>query len=83
MATKPKYTKMSLGTLSKGGQLVDDGKRAEAFWEHFNSQKMFLTDIGRINVYTIYISYSGQKYVFDVLDKPKKTRTFKANLKQA
>ena len=83
MATKPKYTKMSLGTLAKGGQLVDDGKRAEAFWEHFNSQKMFLTDIGRINVYTIYISYSGQKYVFDVLDKPKKTRTFLANLKQA
>ena len=83
MATKPKYTKMSLGTLSKGGQLVDNEKRALAFWDHFNSRKMFLTDIGRINVYTIYISYSGQKYVFDVLDKPKKTRTFLANLKQA
>ena len=83
MATKPKYTKMSLGTLANGGQLVDNEKRALAFWKHFNSREMFLTDIGRINVYTIYISYSGQKYVFDVEDKPKKTRTFKANLKQA
>ena len=77
MATKPKYTKMSLGTLANGGQLVDNEKRALAFWKHFNSREMFLTDIGRINVYTIYISYSGQKYVFDVEDKPKKRELLK------
>ena len=81
--TKPQYRKMELKTLVKDGQLVDGGKRAEAFWNHFNSEKMFLTDIGRMNVYTIYISYSGQDYVFDIEDKPKKTRSFKANLKQA
>jgi len=84
MATvKPKYTRMELKTLVKDGQLVDGGKRAKAFWDHFYSQKMFLTDIGRVTVFKAYLTYDGQEYVFDPEEKPKKTRTFLANLKQA
>ena len=80
---KPKYTRMELQTLVKDGQLVDGGKRAKAFWDHFYSQKMFLTDIGRVTVFKAYLTYEGNEYTFDPNDKPKKTRTFLANLKQA
>jgi len=83
MATvKPKYTKMELKTLVKDGQLVDNGKRAEAFLNHFYSQKMFLTDIGRINLYTAYLSYDGSDYTFDAMDDWKR-KSFEANLIQA
>ncbi len=64
-ATKPKYTKMSLNTLVKDGQLTDGGKRANKFLDHFYDQKKFLTDVGLVNVFTAYLTYDGSDYVFD------------------
>ena len=86
MATKPKYTKLKLDTfVDKSGNLKDGGKRINNFLDHFYDQKKFLTDVGLVDVFTAYLTYDGQEYIFDADTRnvKRERKTFLANLKQA